>query len=74
MGFVNPLHIIFVAVVALLVLGPKRLPEVARQLGNGYREFRDQLSAATSGQPDDAAAPREPAAALPQRAADVDQA
>jgi len=47
MGFVNPLHIAFVAVVALLVLGPKRFPEVARSVGNGYREFREQLSAVT---------------------------
>lgn len=47
MGFINPLHIIFVAVVALLVLGPKRFPEVARSVGNGYREFREQLSAVT---------------------------
>jgi TatA/E family protein of Tat protein translocase len=48
MGLVNPLHIAFVAVVALLVLGPKRFPEVARSVGKGYREFREQLSAVTS--------------------------
>ncbi len=47
MSFVNPLHIAFVAIVALLVLGPKRFPEVARSVGNGYREFREQLSAVT---------------------------
>ena len=47
MSFINPLHLAFVAVVALLVLGPKRFPEVARNLGNGYREFREQLSAVT---------------------------
>ena len=47
MSFINPLHIAFVAVVALLVLGPKRFPEVARSIGNGYRELREQLSAVT---------------------------
>lgn len=47
MSFINPLHIAFVAIVALLVLGPKRFPEVARSIGNGYREFREQLSAVT---------------------------
>jgi len=47
MGFINPLHIAFVAVVALLVLGPKRFPEVARSVGKGYHELREQLSAVT---------------------------
>jgi len=40
MGIENPVHLLFIAVVALLVLGPKRLPEVARTLGKGLREFR----------------------------------
>jgi TatA/E family protein of Tat protein translocase len=33
----------FVAAVALVVLGPKRLPELARALGKGMREFREAL-------------------------------
>jgi sec-independent protein translocase protein TatA len=44
MGIENPIHLIFLAVVALLVLGPKRLPEVARSLGKGIREFREAMS------------------------------
>ena len=40
----QPTHLLFVLVVALLVLGPKRLPEVARQLGNGLRDFRSAIS------------------------------
>src|SRR5437588_13095506 len=40
----QPTHLLFVLVVALLVLGPKRLPEVARQLGNGLRDFRAAIS------------------------------
>jgi sec-independent protein translocase protein TatB len=43
MGIGNPLHLLFVAVVALVVLGPKRLPELARALGKGMREFRQAL-------------------------------
>ena len=33
-----------VGIIALLVLGPKRLPEVGRSLGKGMREFKDSLS------------------------------
>ena len=41
---VGPMELVIVLVVALLVLGPKRLPEVGRSLGNGIREFKDSLS------------------------------
>ncbi len=40
----QPTHLIFVLVVALLVLGPKRLPEVGRSLGKGLRDFRSAMS------------------------------
>jgi sec-independent protein translocase protein TatA len=40
----QPTHLIFILVVALLVLGPKRLPEVGRSLGRGLRDFRAALS------------------------------
>jgi sec-independent protein translocase protein TatA len=41
---VGPMELVIVLVVALIVLGPKRLPEVGRSLGNGIREFKDSLS------------------------------
>ena len=41
---VGPMELIIVLIVALIVLGPKRLPEVGRSLGNGIREFKDSLS------------------------------
>ncbi|HYM54266.1 MAG TPA: twin-arginine translocase TatA/TatE family subunit [Solirubrobacteraceae bacterium] len=44
MGIENPVHLLFIAVVALVVLGPKRLPELARALGHGIREFREAIS------------------------------
>jgi sec-independent protein translocase protein TatA len=44
MGIDNPVHLMFLAAVALIVLGPKRLPELARSLGHGMREFRDSMS------------------------------
>jgi len=37
---VGPLELMVILVVALLVVGPKRLPEVARSVGRGLREFR----------------------------------
>jgi sec-independent protein translocase protein TatA len=40
----QPTHLLFILVVALLVLGPKRLPEVGRALGKGLRDFRSALS------------------------------
>jgi TatA/E family protein of Tat protein translocase len=42
-GIENPVHLLFIAVVALIVLGPKRLPGLARALGHGIREFRDAI-------------------------------
>jgi sec-independent protein translocase protein TatA len=35
---------LIVLVIALIVLGPKKLPEVGRSLGNGMREFKDSIS------------------------------
>ena len=36
--------LILILIVALLVFGPKRLPEMGRSLGKGMREFKDSLS------------------------------
>lgn len=41
---VGPLELAIVLVIALVVLGPKRLPEVGRSLGAGIREFKDSIS------------------------------
>lgn len=41
---VGPMELAIVLIVALLVLGPKRLPEVGRSLGRGIREFKDSIS------------------------------
>jgi len=43
-GIENPVHLLFLGIVALVVLGPKRLPELARALGKGVREFREAIS------------------------------
>ena len=41
---VGPLEIVVVLVLALLVLGPKRLPDTARSLGRGMREFKGAIT------------------------------
>ncbi len=47
MGFISapgPLELMVILVVALLVLGPQRLPEAARSVGRGMRELKESLS------------------------------
>lgn len=41
---IGPMEIVVVLVIALLVIGPKKLPDMAKSLGGGVREFRDSLS------------------------------
>jgi sec-independent protein translocase protein TatA len=37
-------ELLIVLVIALIVLGPKKLPEVGRSLGKGMREFKDSVT------------------------------
>ena len=46
----SPMHLLLLGLIVLLVMGPKRLPEVARSLGRGFRELKGAIS-------DDEAAP-----------------
>jgi TatA/E family protein of Tat protein translocase len=57
MGIESPVHLIFIAIVALVVLGPKRLPDLARSLGNGIREFRQSLDIGSQDPPPQAPPP-----------------
>ena len=50
-NILSPTHLLLILVVALLVLGPKRLPEAGRGLGSAIRGFKDSLS--TSEQPEE---------------------
>jgi sec-independent protein translocase protein TatA len=56
----SPTHLIFILVVALLVLGPKRLPEVGRSLGRGIRDFRGALTGEDEHESSAAVSSREP--------------
>lgn len=52
-GLLQPTHIIFVIVIALLVFGPKRLPEMGRSIGHGIREFKDSMDGNGNDSPSD---------------------
>jgi sec-independent protein translocase protein TatA len=44
MSNLGPTELIIVLVIALIVLGPKKLPEVGRSVGKGMREFKESLT------------------------------
>ena len=50
---VGPMELVLVLAVALIVLGPKKLPEVGRSLGKGMREFKDSIAGHTRDDDDD---------------------
>jgi sec-independent protein translocase protein TatA len=64
MGSVAPWQLILLLVVALLLFGAKRLPEIGRSLGTGMREFKDSVTGK-----DDEPAQLPPAQAAPPVAA-----
>ncbi len=43
-GNIGPLEIAIVLIIALLVFGPKRLPELGKSVGKGIREFKGSIS------------------------------
>ncbi len=43
---IGPMEILIVLVVAVLVLGPKKLPDVGRSLGKGIRGFKETVTGA----------------------------
>jgi sec-independent protein translocase protein TatA len=59
-GILQPTHLIMLLAVALIFLGPKRLPHAGRALGQGLREFKDSMG--HDGQPPLAEAERAPTA------------
>ena len=47
MGDIGPSEILLLLLVALLLFGGKRLPEIGRSLGTGMREFKDSIAGIT---------------------------
>ena len=46
--FQTPWHIVLLLVIALLLFGGKRLPEIGKALGSGMREFKDAVTGHSS--------------------------
>ena len=57
MGAISPTHLLLVLIVALIVIGPSRLPETGAALGKALKQFRD---AAAGLDPDETATPAAP--------------
>ena len=56
-GNIGPLELVLVLAIALIVLGPKKLPDAGRAMGRGLREFKESLSGKDS-EAEDEDAPR----------------
>lgn len=63
---IGPMEIAIVLIIALIVLGPKRLPDAGTSLGKGLRGFKDSMSGILDTNDDKDAAPQ---AAVTQQAA-----
>jgi sec-independent protein translocase protein TatA len=46
-GLLQPTHLLLILGAALLLFGPKKLPELGKGLGDGIRNFRDSMKQAT---------------------------
>jgi len=42
-GLFQPVHLLVIAFIALLVFGPKKLPELGKGLGDGIRAFKEGM-------------------------------
>ena len=47
MGLISPMHLLFLGLLAVVIFGPQRLPDIGRSLGKGMREFKDSVSGVT---------------------------
>jgi sec-independent protein translocase protein TatA len=62
-GWTSPTHLIALLLIALLLFGARRLPEIGRSLGSGMREFKDSVT--DSNKPGELPAPVEASVTVP---------
>ena len=60
---IGPLELVIVLIIAVVVVGPKKLPQLGRSLGSGMREFKDSITGKSNDDDDQDTV----AAAPPQR-------
>jgi len=53
-GLTSPTHLALLLLIALLLFGAKRVPEIGRSLGSGMREFKESISHETQALPETA--------------------
>jgi sec-independent protein translocase protein TatA len=63
---IGPLELAIVLIIALVIFGPKRLPDLGKSLGKGMREFKDSLSGENDDDDEEEQAKLEAAASQPQ--------
>ncbi|HEY8532227.1 MAG TPA: twin-arginine translocase TatA/TatE family subunit [Limnochorda sp.] len=44
MPHIGPMELVLIAIIALIIFGPGKLPEVGKALGKSIREFKDSIS------------------------------
>ena len=67
---IGPLELVIVLVIALVIFGPKRLPDLGKSLGTGMREFKDSITG-TSKDDDEDDEPAKITAAKPEPSDDA---
>jgi sec-independent protein translocase protein TatA len=65
MPSIGPMEMAIVLAIALIIFGPKRLPDLGRQLGGGLREFKQSITGSDR-EPGLAADTADPTAARPE--------
>jgi sec-independent protein translocase protein TatA len=64
-GWTSPTHLVALLLIALLLFGARRLPEIGRSLGSGMREFKDSVT--DSDKPAELPAPVETSSSVPDK-------
>jgi sec-independent protein translocase protein TatA len=64
-GWTSPTHLVALLLIALLLFGARRLPEIGRSLGSGMREFKDSVT--DSDKPAELPAPAETSSSVPEK-------
>jgi sec-independent protein translocase protein TatA len=70
---VGPLELAIVLIIALVVFGPKRLPELGKSLGRGIREFKGSVTGEHDDEPEPAAEIESPQPPPPEESGDAEK-